>query len=71
MEGAPKLQQLTTLQRVFDNITRWLSVSAPIVATPSLLKMNLVLSFLLNHRDDLGTRFISYAWVIILQLPGR
>ena len=45
-----KHQQLTTLQREFDDTTQRLSVHAPIISTPSLLNTTLAL-----HRGDLGT----------------
>ena len=53
--GAPKRQHLMMLQRSLKNTTHHLSVLAPIVATPGLLKITLALVFCLYHRDELGT----------------
>ena len=38
-----------------DNTTRRLSIRAPIVAMPGLLKPNLALGFRPEHHDELGT----------------
>ena len=43
------------LQRALDNTAQRLSVHAPIVMTPGLLKPTLTLGFYLYRRDNLGT----------------
>ena len=50
---ALKLQHLTTLHRAYDNIVWRLSVHAPIVATPGLLKLTLALGLRIYHHDNL------------------
>ena len=50
---APKRQQLTTLQRVFNDTAQRMSVHAPIVDTPGSLKISLSIGFRLEHRDNL------------------
>ena len=53
--NALKQQQLTTLQRVFEDTALRLSIHDLFFATPGLLKLNLTIGFCINHRDDLGT----------------
>ena len=55
LEDSPKRQQLTTIQRAFYDIARRLSIRAHIIATSSLLNMDLSLGFRLDHREDPGT----------------
>ena len=45
LADAPNRQQLTNLQRAFDDTTRRLSVYTLIVATPIPLNMTLALGF--------------------------
>ena len=52
---ATKKQQLTALQRAFDDTAQHLSVRALIVAITVILKMTLALGLRLNHRYNLGT----------------
>ena len=55
LSAPPKLQHLTTLQRTLENTTRRLSILAPIVAMPGLLKPTLTLGFRPEHHHELGT----------------
>ena len=55
LADAPKCQQLTTLHCLFDDTTRRLSVCAPVIVTPDLLKMTLPLGFHINQNENLGT----------------
>ena len=50
LADSPKHQQITTPQCTFDNTVQWLGVRALIIATPSLIKMDLTLGFHLNPR---------------------
>ena len=73
LADSPKRQHLITLQRKIDDTAYRMSVCAPIIATPSLLKMVLALEFHLDHRDNLGTglhqfcliQHISVAWKVL------
>ena len=49
-----------TLQSALDYNSQRLSVQAPIVATPGLLKLTLALGFRLEHRDELGSGFHQF-----------
>ena len=49
----PKRQYLTTLQRSLNNTARHLSIHTPIIKTPGLLKLTLVLGFQLDHCKNL------------------
>ena len=49
-----KLQQLLVLQRALNKAAADLSLRAPTVATPELLKMALGLDFYLTSKDDLS-----------------
>ena len=51
--GSPKCQHLTTLQMVLDDTSHCLSVRAPIVAVPVLIKLTLSLGFLMDHWEKL------------------
>ena len=51
---ALKSQHLTTLQRDLDDTAWHLSFRAPIVATPGMLNLTLLLGVHLEHRDNLG-----------------
>ena len=55
LEDLPKRQQITALQRAFDDISQRMVICAPIIATPSLFNISLALVFFLNHRDELRT----------------
>ena len=54
LADSPKWQHLNTSQTAFDDIERRLSVHAPIIATPGILKMTINLGLRLYNRDDLG-----------------
>ena len=54
---ASKLQQLLVLQRALNKAAADLSLWAPTVATPALLKMVLGLDFFLARKDDLSSGF--------------
>ena len=51
---------MTTLQRDLDDKSRRLSIRAPIVATPGLLKIALEIDFHLEHRNALGTGLYQF-----------
>ena len=52
---ATKHQQLLVLQRAFDAATEDMGLHAPIIATPSLLKLVLALGFRMEIQDNLPT----------------
>ena len=52
---ASKFQQLLMLQRALNKAATDLSLRAPTVATPALLKMVLGLDFCLARKDDLSS----------------
>ena len=50
LTGVPNLHHLKTMQRALDDTAYCLSVRAPIVTTPGLIKLTLSLGFYLEHR---------------------
>ena len=50
---ASKHQHLLVLQRAFDRTAEEMSLCAPTIATPSLLKLVLAIGFRMESRDDL------------------
>ena len=63
LPGYLKYQQLTTLQRDLGNMAWRLSIQAPIVATPGLLKITLVLSIRLEHQENLGSSLHQFGLI--------
>ena len=57
---ALKHQQLTTLQRAFNDTDCRRRVRATIIATPGLLKITLGIGFCLDQRDDLVTGLYQF-----------
>ena len=55
LTGSPNRHCPRMVHRALDNISRRLSVRAPIAVMPGLLKITLSLGFLLDHQYDLGT----------------
>ena len=55
MTTASKLQQLLVLQRALNKAAADLSLRAPTVATPALLKMVLGMDFCLSSKDDISS----------------
>ena len=58
---ASKLQKLLVLQRVLNKAATDLSLRAPTVATPALLKMVLGMDFCLASKDDLSSGLHAFA----------
>ena len=58
---ASKLQQLLVLQRALNKAAADLSLRAPTVATPALLKMVLGMDFCLASKDDLSSGLHAFA----------
>ena len=55
LSRASKHQQLLVLQRAFDAAAEDMGLRTPTIATPSLLKLVLVLGFWMESRDNLTT----------------
>ena len=60
---ASKSQQLLVLQRALNKAAADLSLRAPTVATPALLKMVLGLDFCLASKDDLSSGLHAFTLV--------
>ena len=60
LTAASKLQQFLVLQRALNKAATDLSLRAPTVATPALLKMVLGLDFYLASKDDLSSRLHAF-----------
>ena len=59
----PRRQHLMTLQRALDDTTQCLSVQAPTLVTPGLIKITLALGCRLEHHDDLGSGLHKFGLV--------